>query len=80
MLTVKLAQKTDTPTVAKKRAKTGAKKEDGTVTEHSQDLSISETGGPSTGGIDVLKEYEKSTKKRSATFVVVGKFGWLHPM
>lgn len=60
-------------TAAKKAAKAGSKA--GAPTEGVQSLSLDEAPAPKSKKIDVLAEFGKGTSKRSASFVVVGKYG-----
>lgn len=40
-------------------------------------LEISDVPPPKSKGLDVVKEFENSSSKRNASFVVVGKSTWL---
>jgi elongation factor 1 alpha-like protein len=60
-----------------KAPKKAQKEKDKDVSEAEKDvagLNIAEAPPPKSKGLDVLKEYENSSNKRSISFVVVGKF------
>lgn len=76
MLTLDIAEKQAAPAGGKKDAKKEKHAEVSStqVADNLQALKISESDRPRKPRIDVPKEYENSSKKRSATFVVVGTF------
>lgn len=59
---------------APKKAQKEKDKDVSQVAKDVAELNVVEAPPPKSKGLDVLKEYENSSNKRSISFVVVGKF------